>query len=278
MKHTLAVAVRYRCDAVVVDSYHVDADYLERLRAAGLFVVAIDDLARYPFPCQLVVNGGAHAHHLPYRSPSGDTRFLLGPQYALLRPEFWDVALRTVRDTVQNILVTLGGADPHSLMPRLLSLLDDLPGNFTVTAIVGPFFENRAKVEGAARSCRRLVRLVDAPDSVLDLMLEADLAISGGGQTLYELAATGTPTIAIASADNQRRNVRYMKKQGVVKAIELKEDQRLRNSLAEHVIRLLDDLGRRERMSRVGQRLVDGRGAIRVANVVTDYRRKHAKR
>lgn len=141
LKHTLNMAARYRCDAVVVDSYHVDANYLERLRAAGLFVMAVDDLARYPFPCQLVVNGGAHTQQLPYRSSSADTRFLLGPEYALLRPEFWDVPPRTVRETVQNVLVTLGGADLYNLMPEFVDLLDDLPGDFTVTAIVGPFFE-----------------------------------------------------------------------------------------------------------------------------------------
>lgn len=268
LKQTLDTVTRYPCDAVVVDSYHVDADYLGRLRAMGLFTVAIDDLARYLFPCQLVVNGGAHAHQLAYRSSSGDTRFLLGPRYALLRPEFWDVPPRVVRDTVQNILVTLGGADPHNLMPQLLRLLDDLPGDFTMTAIVGPFFQNRAEVEYAARNCRRSVGLVDAPDSVRDLMLEADLAISAGGQTLYELAATGTPTVAVQVAQNQAASSHALAKEGVVRVAGRVGEVELIGRIKDEVCVLMASRDARVAMCKAAQRLVDRQGAVTVAELM----------
>lgn len=268
LKYTLDMAVRHPCDAVVVDSYRVDADYLGRLRAARLFVVVIDDLARYPFPCQLVVNSGAHAHRLRYRSSSGDTRFLLGPQYALLRPEFWDMPPRTVRNTVQNVLVTMGGADPYNLVPELLGLLDDLPGDFSVTPIVGPFFENRAEVEEVAKRCQRSVRLVHSPDSVRELMLEADLAISAGGQTLYELAATGTPTVAMQVADNQSDNLQALTAEGVVQMAGSVGESGLTDRVGEVVRVLMESGDARAEMSAAGRRLVDGRGAVRIADVI----------
>lgn len=37
------------------------------------------------------------------------------------------------------------------------------------------------------------------------LMQKADIAISAGGFTLYELCACGTPTITYCMADNQMR-------------------------------------------------------------------------
>ena len=268
LKQTLAMLARYRCDAVVVDSYHVEADYLGRLRAAGLFVVAVDDLARYPFPCQLVVNGGAYAPQMPYRALLGDTTFLLGAQYALLRPEFWNIPTRTVRDTVRTLLVTLGGADPHNLMPGFLGLLDGLPADFTVTAIVGPFFENRAAVEHTARGCLRVVQLVDGPESLRDLMLEADLAVSAGGQTLYELAATGTPTVAVEVANNQAPNLKALAADGVLRVAGCLGQAGLLDRLGETVQTLLDNQDARATMSGAGQRLVDGRGAVRVAEVM----------
>ena len=73
------VASQNGCDAVVVDSHEAHADYLTQLRDAGLYVIKRDDLAHYPFPCQMVINGNADACQLPYRSSSGDTLFLLGP-------------------------------------------------------------------------------------------------------------------------------------------------------------------------------------------------------
>lgn len=254
---------------VVVDSYHVDAAYLSELREAGRFVVAIDDLALFSFPCQLVVSGSVYAKDLPYRSSSGDTRFLLGPEYAPLRPEFWGVPPRKVRPAGQSLLVTLGGADKHDLMPKLLGLLADLPGDFTITAIVGPFFKNLAETEEIVKGSQRLVRLIPAPESLRDLMLAADVAISGGGWTLYELAATGTPTITLVLADNQRYNVQSMEKQGVVVSGAVMPEQGVVNERLPKTARwLLDNYDKRCEMSRLAQALVDGKGAQRVAQEV----------
>lgn len=216
LKQVLDTALLHECEAIVVDSYDASHEYVMRLRTAGLYVVAIDDLARFAFPCQLVVNCGLQARQLPYSSSSGDTTFLLGPQYALIRPEFWQIPSRAIADRVQNVLVTLGGGDPQNLTPTLLGLLDDLPGDFTVTTIIGPFFENREEVGHAANASRRSVRLLEDPSSMCSLMLEADLAVSAGGQTLYELAATGTPTVGVQVAENQASNLRALAAQGVI--------------------------------------------------------------
>ena len=108
----IAVAREHGCRWVVVDSYRIRADGLTRLRESGVVVVAIDDLAREPLPAQIVVNGGAQARSLNYESILGDTRFLLGPAFALLRPEFWRPARRQVAAAVDRVMVTMGGSDP----------------------------------------------------------------------------------------------------------------------------------------------------------------------
>ncbi|MCL5958546.1 MAG: UDP-2,4-diacetamido-2,4,6-trideoxy-beta-L-altropyranose hydrolase [Chloroflexi bacterium] len=264
----LTMANRHQGEVIVVDSYRVGADYLQGLREAGLIVVAVDDLAVHPFPCQIVVNGSAGAQDLPYVSSSPDTRFLLGSEHILLRPEFWDVPPRMTREVVKNILVILGGADSHNLMPRLLAMLDDLAPWFGVTAVIGPFFANRDEVEMVAKRCRKPVRRVEAPDSVRDLMLEADLAISAGGQTLYELAASGTPTVAVQVADNQSSNLRGLAAEGVLQFAGSVEDAGLVGRVGAAIGELIGNSSARARMSRTGQRLVDGRGAIRLAETI----------
>jgi len=264
---TLAAAAQLGATHLVVDSYHVTADYLARLRDAGYVVGAIDDLAAYSFPCQLVVNGGAQAHQLPYRS-SRDTRFLLGPRYVLLRPEFREVPVQAARPEVRHVLITVGGADPRGLMPMLLALMDELPGAFSVTAIAAPLFARPADVDAAVAASRRPVRLVHDPRSVRDLMLEADLALSAGGQTMYELAATGTPTVAVAVAENQVDSVRALAAAGVVRSVEDVGEATLRDRLGAAVTELLRRPDVREAMASAGRGLVDGRGAERVAEVL----------
>ena len=43
-----------------------------------------------------------------------------------------------------------------------------------------------------------------------------DLAISASGQTLYELACIGVPTIAIGIIDNQKNNIKNWINQGFI--------------------------------------------------------------
>lgn len=272
LESVLTVGGRSSVGTVITDSYDIDADYLQRLRAAGLFVVAIDDLARFAFPCQVVVNGGAQAAQLPYRSSSGDTQFLLGPQYALLGTEFWDLDQREIRPDVRKVLVTLGGADEANLMPELLRLLEEIPGDFRVTAIIGPFFDRRADIQRMADGCRRPVRLVEAPESMRDLMLEADLAISAGGQTLYELAVTGTPAVAVAVADNQVASMRALEARGVVQVAGVAGQAGVLHRIGALVGELADSEAARAALSRAGQHVVAGHGATAVAETIVSAR------
>ena len=255
-------------DVAVVDSYQVSTNYLGRLRATGAFVVTLDDLARYPFPCQMVVNGGIHARQLTYRSTGEDTQFLLGTAYCLLRPEFWTVPPRMPREKVRNMLLTLGGADPDHLTPQLLKALDRLPGDFTITVVIGPFFQNERQVALAAQECGHRVQLARSPERVMELMLEADLAVSAAGQTLYELAAVGTPTIAIQVADNQRMQLKSFGETGFLHSAGSSDSDKVVNSAAALAKTLLTSYERRRKMGESGKRLVDGQGALRISRLL----------
>jgi UDP-2,4-diacetamido-2,4,6-trideoxy-beta-L-altropyranose hydrolase len=254
----------------VVDSYRLRGDHLLRLREEGLFVVCIDDLAQYPFPCQLVVNSRIQASQLPYRSSSGDTRFLLGNEYALLSPEFWHLPDRKPRKAVQNVLLTLGGLDVHNLMSRLIRGFDDVPDVFDLTCVIGPFFQNRAHIETTAKKSRRKVMFVDPVRSLCDVMREADLAVSAGGQTLFELAAVGTPTIAVQVADNQAGNLQDFAEKGIIRFVGRFSDPDLMRVMSDAVSSLAKSSQTRLEMSEIGMRLIDGLGASRVAGYIAE--------
>ena len=268
VERTLEMAASQNCSAIVVDSEYEGAEYLIQLRSAGFYVCAIEDIAPHPFPCQMVVNGDAHARQLPYDLASEDTLFLLGPEYSILGADFWHVPSRTVRDGVQNILVTLGGADPYNLMPRVLDSLGQLPGAFTITAITGPFFGNLAEVEAAARRAQGQVNLVHAPDSTCELMIEADLAVSAGGQTMYELACVGGPTVAVRIASNQDGQLQVFDEVGFALPIGRADDDNIASNIGDAVKSLLPDSESRAAMAAAGQRLVAGQGAMRVAQAI----------
>lgn len=266
LDETAGFAQRAGCQAVVVDSDYEGEGYLAGLRQRGLFVCAIEDMAPHAFPCQLVVNGDAHARELPYTSSSGDTVFIVGPECAFLREDLWDVPERATRPAVRNLLVMVGGYDAQRLMPDLLRTLGELPDELVITAVVGPFVVHQAEIADVAASFPRRIRLVSAPDSVRALMLEADLAVTAGGQTLYELARTGCPAVAFSIADNQDGQLAAFHRAGCLRSLgRVTGRADLCSGLRKAVTDLLQDAEARAAMSRAGQRMIDGQGALRVA-------------
>jgi UDP-2,4-diacetamido-2,4,6-trideoxy-beta-L-altropyranose hydrolase len=253
------------CDTVVVDSYEVDDARLAALVDHGLTVVAIDDLAAHPFSCHVVINGGAHAADLPYVSTTGRTQFLLGPRYALLRSAFAGLPRRAVEGPVREALVIFGGADPFGLTPTVVRLLDHMEGDFRITGVVGPFAANGDEVKRAARHCRKVVEVVERGTRLDRLLHRADLAVSGGGQTVYELAACGTPTVAVEVAANQRASLAALEAAGVLILAGWAGHDRLADQIRLAVERLLADPGARAAMAAAGQALIDGHGSPRVA-------------
>lgn len=261
----LDAAKRFACRAIVVDSYLTGAPLLSALRDAGHLVVAVDDLAEHEFSCHLVVSFGPHASSWGYTSSSGDTRFLLGPRYAILRPEFWDTPLPPPRDTVRNVLVTSGGADPEGAMPEWIRALDDVDAGFDVTAVVGPFFSDPAGVHEAAALSSRAVRVVERPPTLRPIMAAAGLAVTAAGQTLYELCALGVPAVAVEIAANQRPQLDAFAAAGTVVDAGRAGDAATPSRIGDAVGRLCADEGERRRISEAAREAVDRRGALAVA-------------
>ena len=268
LAQTCSVLRRREWTTVVVDSGRKGSEYLQGLRNAGLSVCAVEDLAPFPFPCQLVVNGDAHAGRLRYQSSSGDTRFLLGPEYAALRQEFWEVPDRRVQPRSGKILVMLGGADPHNLMSSLLRVMGEWPVPLEITAVIGPYFEHLDRVEEAARSISSAVKLVTDPTSVRALMEEADLAVSAAGQTLYELARVGCPAVSFVMGSDQDAQLEVIAQSGCVLSVGDSRQGDFCGRVREALTVLLDDAALRAAMTEAGRRLVDGQGAHRVAQAV----------
>jgi UDP-2,4-diacetamido-2,4,6-trideoxy-beta-L-altropyranose hydrolase len=270
VEKTVSTGAKLNCSAVIVDSDYEGAEYLDQLQRSGYFVVAIEDTVPHQFPCHMVINGDAHARQLHYESPFKDVQYLLGPEYSILRPEFWNLPDRLPSDKVDNVLVTLGGADTYNIMPRVLKILDNMQKRFAVTAIVGPFFKNYAEIQAIAQVSQRNIRLVKSPDSVCNLMMKADLAISAGGQTLYELACVGCPTVAVRVADNQDGQLAAFEKSGFIRISGDGSQNNIVKAIAETLKPLLVHREIRVAMASAGQCLIDGRGALRVANRIQE--------
>ncbi|MHB9010496.1 MAG: UDP-2,4-diacetamido-2,4,6-trideoxy-beta-L-altropyranose hydrolase [Carboxydocellales bacterium] len=256
----------HKTDCVITDCYDLSGEYLAAVRKQVKLVVSVDDLNPFPFPAHTVINGNCYALEMSYQSSTGDTVFLLGLPYLLLRNEFRDCPQHLIRQEVKNILVTVGGCDVLNLVPNILSSLATWGKKLEINLVIGPGFNNREQINQAAGELEGNVNFLEKVTNMSELMLNCDLAITAGGSTLYELAATGTPAIAILQADNQVRAAAAMAKLGVCVNMGLgtylfKQDL-IRN------LQLMSDRRIRLKLSEAGKELVDGMGSVRCSNII----------
>ena len=269
-----------KIDILITDSYEFDEKYLIEVKKNVALLVSIDDLAEIAFPSDILINQNIYAKELSYRSLTAKTEFLLGPEYALLKEEFiqsnsrtFQCAKRRMNEKVKNILITLGGSDIFNLTPKILHILCKIKEDFKITVVVGPFFNNISRIKEISSKTDKGVKFIYNSPQMAKLMFEAGLVITGGGSTLHELAATGTPACAFCLADNQERNIKGMERYGAIINLgwwnEFKEER-----VCNEVMRLLKTPYLREEMSKKGQELVDGRGVERVIkSIFEEYQR-----
>lgn len=249
-------------DLVVVDSYLANYTIYEKISRLVEIPVYLDDTKRIDYPDGIVVNGAIYAEEMGYVKKDGIV-YLLGSQYTPLRKEFWDVSEKEIRENVGCVMVTFGGNDVRDMTPLVLKLLTDKYPEIVKKVVVGRGFQNIGAIESVRDDKTELNYFPDA-EGMKHLMLESDVAISAGGQTLYELARVGVPTIGILVVDNQRNNVKGWQRAGVIEYAGWWEDEKLLPGI-ETSLELLKNSKLRDKMSKAGKSFIDGQGARRIA-------------
>lgn len=263
---------------LVLDGYHFDETYQKELKRAGHSLAVIDDFQHADhYVADVVLNQNLGADQLDYsREPY--TRLLLGPRYALLRSEFtqWRGWERSVDDCARRLLVTLGGSDPHNVTCLVLEALGRLKEpNLEAVVVVGGSNPYLDELEQAIQACTGSVRLERNVSDMARLMAWADLAVSGGGITCWELAFMGLPNVIIVLAENQCAVAEPLEQAGV-SAYVGRAPEIAAADLEAAMEGLIHDGATRREMSAQGRALVDGLGCQRVLAALRDLGTPHA--
>ncbi len=199
---------RGKPDWMIIDNYSIGLDWEQRIRPHVGRIMVIDDLANRTHDCEVLLDQNL--------CPSFETRYdvlvpkharkLLGPKYALLRPEFYEIRGRLPsRDgQIRSILVSFGGADPTNETAKTLQAMSLLgPSSIELVVVIGG---SNPQAEVVSRLCSKLAnaRLCSDVSNMAELMAKAHLAIGAPGATTWERCLLGLPAITIVSAPNQQ--------------------------------------------------------------------------
>lgn len=210
-RQTLDALTPWKPDWLVVDHYALGAEWERTLANAVSNIMVIDDLANRPHECAMLLdqNLGREASDYDGLLPEGCQR-LIGPRYALLRPEFSELRERSLQRRQQpqlkRILISLGGVDRNNVTGQVLEGLADsaLPSNIDLDIIMGaaaPYLDEVR--QQAARLPHKATVSVNVKD-MAERMCLADLSIGAAGSTSWERCCVGLPAITVVLAENQQ--------------------------------------------------------------------------
>lgn len=258
-----------KAQVLLVDSYQVTQRYLESVRRL-IKTVYVDDLHEFLYPCDMLINYAVYAEDYDYEKKyqGTGTKLLIGCSYAPLRQEFAVMPHKEIHEQVKNILVLTGGTDSHhfalEFMQRIIGKREFENVKFHI--ICGKYNQDIEKLrvleeekENASIYCNLF--------ELGRFMRKADIAISAGGTTLYELAACGTPTIGYSLADNQLENLKSFADKGSLISVGDIRQEFPEKALIKKIEELLDKEKRMELSNRMRQ-LVDGMGCERLAQEI----------
>ena len=255
---------------LVLDGYHFDVIYQQAVRAAGHCLLVIDDMAHLPaYHADILLNQNLGAENLKYDCDPA-TSLLLGPRYALLRQEFlvWRGWRREIPDMALKVLVTMGGGDPDNVTLKVTEALSQVKiDSLEVVVVAGGSNPHFQKLECAVRGLRVPVRLVRNAVNMPELMTWADIAVTGGGSTCWELAFMGLPSVVLTLAENQKAIAENLDTAGV--AVNLGWHEQVPTAdITEAINRLVRSPEKRSEMTCKVQAMIDGLGANRIVKEI----------
>jgi len=255
---------------LIVDHYALDYIWECQIAKFCKKILVIDDLADRKHVCHMLLDQNWHGtagkdryNHLLDRN----VRQLLGPQYALLGPEYRTERLRLKprNGVVKQILVFMGGSDPANTTELVLSALSDLDlAGIKIKVVVGVSHACREELL-AGFSGKKGWEFFQGVPSLANLMRESDLMIGAGGSTNWERMCMGLPSVILSVANNQVEVCELLAQEGYINYLGKSGESTL-DAIRRKISILLDQSDAMCAQSLKMMTLVDGLGTDRVCH------------
>ena len=268
---TAAILAALKPDWLVVDHYALEARWEEALAPHYQKLLVLDDLADRAHACDLLLDQnldrqpGDYAGLVPARC-----QMLVGPIYALLRPEFAALRIESLKrragssqKEIKQLLITLGGVDLPNATGHVLETLKacPLPADCCITVVMGATAPALAKVRELAGQMPWPTTVLVDVSNMAQHMASSDLAIGAAGSTSWERCCMGLPTLMVVLAENQRPIATALEGAGAAVVINRQSDGQLAIGLKNAIGSLVDNEKLLASLSTAALNITNGCGA-----------------
>jgi len=257
---------------MVVDNYAIDIEWERSIRPYIEKLMVIDDLANRQHDCDILLDQNysnntqdRYSNLLPKQC-----KMLLGPHYALVRPEFIEAKKKnTPIDTdVKRILVFFGGVDPNNITGMTLEALSDpVFKDMEVDIVIAETNYNHKEIEIQIAN-RSNTKLHGLQPHLANLMENADLAVGAGGSTTWERLCMGLPTVVVCLAENQKPGIMALAQDKLIYYVG-EFDKVNANNIRDTLVQCIENPHSLSELSIRSRLLVDGYGVMRVSELLS---------
>jgi spore coat polysaccharide biosynthesis protein SpsF len=158
----------------------------------------------------------------------------------------------------------MGANDADGMTLMAVAAVDRIRHEIHPVLVVGPGCRGRGDLQEALARTVRQWEVHYAVPELAPLAGTADVAVVAFGLAAYELAAAGVPAVLVPRRDSDRWHAELFASAGAAVVAE-----RATDSIAETLDPLIVGAQLRRRYSLAAEQLVDGRGAERVAELLS---------
>ena len=191
----------------------------------------------------------------------------IGEKFAVLNESYANKKKRKLNIKVKKIFISFGGSDPNNFSLKTLQSVNHLNEKFQIKLSVGPYFKKSqiSILKKYALLNNLNLKLLFNVNLLHDHFNWSDMSIIGSGLTKYEMLATGTPGISISlnKSDYKSNNI-VSNKNAIVNSPHNISSKKL----SEKILKMVNNLSLRSKLSLKAKSLVDGRGLHRVSNAI----------
>ncbi len=241
---------------------------LSALSGAGLTTYCIDELGGRRLTCHAVFNPTILDQRHRYDDGGAGPRVFAGPAYFPLAPEYAERHLhqRSFAGAVRSVVVSMGGVDRSGATRRIFDVLDAWPSSAERHLVLGGAFAWKQDIDRRLATALASWRVHRDVSSLADLFATADVVVTAGGNTLYELACVGTPAIVAHEDPHEAEQGQAFQERGFGFWVGRGAD--VDGSALLAALGRLQDPNLRRAHSAVARSIVDGCGATRICAIV----------
>ncbi|MBW1740204.1 MAG: hypothetical protein JRJ42_03600 [Deltaproteobacteria bacterium] len=229
-------------------------------------LVVFDDLLDHIYCADLVVCGQALPDYGNKDISGAETKFLIGFDYFLCRPEFvpFHKKDRSHSESVKNVLVSLGGGRYDIGYLKVAYALKEFGDSINATFILG--YAASDKLRGEIRKILPRAKIHQGVNDIERFLWETDLAVVSGGYTKLEATITGTPALVMSVQWHQIPLAEeFSRLTGIphVGYMSFVSPDKLRKHIEQY-----HSLSKRKELSSKAHSIIDGRGFERVYSMM----------